>query len=256
VIAVFELCDVSVAHGAREVLNIASLTFSAGQLVAIGGPNGAGKSTLLSILSGLQSRFHGRCLFRGKDIRIWPRKQFAKEVAVVHQNRPTAFPFTAEEVVLMGRSPHSTSWFENPEDLCAVDRALARAEADDLRGREFRTLSGGEQQRVLLAAALAQDPNILLLDEPLTYLDLRHQLHIYELLTELRSQGVLIVCVTHDLNLASAYADRLLLLKEGRCVADGAPGEILSADLIHDVFRIKSEFWRNDEGRIWMRYGA
>jgi iron complex transport system ATP-binding protein len=252
----FDVFDLRVTHGLRTVLSIDRLSVNAGELLAVSGPNGAGKSTLLSVLSGLNPHFQGRCLFRDRDVRSWARREFAKEIAVVHQSRPTSFPFTVEEVVLMGRSPHSTSWFENPFDVANVDQALSQAAANDLRGREFRTLSGGEQQRVLLAAALAQEPKVLLLDEPLTFLDLQHQLHLYHLLAALRDCGVLIICVTHDLNLAAAYADRLLLLKEGRCVADGRPGDILTPALIHDVFEVQSEFWRNEEGRIWMRYGV
>ena len=254
--AVYSLSGVRVDAGSRDILNIANLTFAGGQLVTIAGPNGAGKSTLLSVLSGLRKTFDGECLYRGRDVRSWPRRLFAREVAIVLQNPSVSFPFVTDDVVLMGRMPYSRGWFESLEDLAAVEEALRKTGANELKGRDFRTLSGGEQQRVLLAAALAQEPKVLLLDEQTAYLDLQYQVYLYRLLLELRNSGVLVITITHDLNLAAAHSDRMLLLKDGHIVADGAPEAVLTADLIQSVFRVEAQLHCSEGGKTWIRYGA
>lgn len=251
---VYQMTDVRVNAKGKEILHVPELAFRLGEFVAVAGPNGAGKSTLLSVLSGLRKHFTGECFFYGRNIRTWSRKDFSKKVAVVHQGRPVSFPFTVDEVVLMGRTPHMHSWFETGEDLELIEKALEQAGASELRGREFRTLSGGEQQRVILASALAQQPKVLLLDEPTSFLDLHHQVHFYKLLAQLRDAGVLVISVTHDLNLAASYADRLLLLHNGRPVAEGTPQQVITAELMSEVFRVAPEFWKDGAGKIWMRY--
>jgi iron complex transport system ATP-binding protein len=254
--SLYQLIGIRVDAGGREILHIPELEFSSGRFIAIGGPNGAGKSTLLSVMSGLRQHFSGRCIFNGRDVRAWPRKEFARQVAVVHQTRPVSFPFTVGDIVLMGRTPHARYWLETPEDLQALESALEQTDAAGLRGREFRTLSGGERQRVLLASALAQDPRVLLLDEPTNCLDLHHQVQFYKLLANLRDKGVLVISVTHDLNLAASYADRLLILHGGRRVADGKPEQVITADVMREIFQVEAEFSYNDAGKLWMRYGG
>jgi ABC-type cobalamin/Fe3+-siderophores transport system ATPase subunit len=156
---------------------------------------------------------------------------------------------------LMGRTPHANGWFESPEDLAAVEEALERTGSSMLRGRDFRTLSGGEQQRVILAAALAQHTEVLLLDEPSSFLDLHHQIQLYKLVGELRDSGRLIVMITHDLNLAMAHSDRLVLLRNGVLVADGAAERVMSAEMIRNVFGVETQLQRSASGDLWMRYG-
>lgn len=244
---VYKLSDVRVRADGNEILNVPSLAFSAGEFVAIAGPNGAGKSTLLSVLSGLRERFSGECIVWGREIRAWSRREFSRQVAVVHQARPVSFPFSVDEVALMGRAPHARGWFETTQDLEVLEQALAQAGAADLRGREFRTLSGGEQQRVVLASALAQQPKVLLLDEPTSSLDLYHQVQFYKLLAQLRHTGVLVISATHDLNLAASFADRLLLLDRGKVVADGKPEQVATREYIAEVFRVTHE----DMSALW-----
>jgi ABC-type cobalamin/Fe3+-siderophores transport system ATPase subunit len=208
--------------------------------VTIAGPNGAGKSTLLGILAGLRHPYKGDCQYRGVEIRQWRRHEFARKVAFLPQSMRLEFPFTAEQVVFMGRAPYADGWFESQEDHAAVARAMATTDTRAFALRDFRSLSGGEKQRVILASALAQEPETLLLDEPTTFLDLKHQLAMYKLLTTL-AERMLIVAVTHDLNLALRFSDYVIVMEEGRIAAQGNPKQALSPPLIHRVFGVHAE---------------
>ena len=251
----YEIRNAGVRYGSAEVLRSAHLRFNTEEFVSIAGPNGAGKSTLLLLMAGLAAPSYGECLFLGRNAHQWNRRDFARRVAVVLQTEPTAFPFTVEEIVAMGRMPHSSGFYESPDDRVAVGRALAATETESLRTRDYRTLSGGEKQRVVLASALAQQPDVLLLDEPANHLDVRHQLSLHRLLRDLSRQGLLVVSVTHDLNLAAAYTDRILLLDEGRIRADGTPAEVLAPGLINDIFRVGVEVHYRPSGQPWLIYG-
>ncbi|MSV34556.1 MAG: ABC transporter ATP-binding protein [Bryobacterales bacterium] len=221
-------------------------------LIAVVGPNGAGKSTLVSILAGLRRAYSGSCLYAGKEVRDWRRHGFARQVAFLPQFVRVEFPFTAEQVVFMGRTPHSNGWYDSPEDRIAVDRALEITDAAAFRNRDFRSLSGGERQRVILASALAQEPQVLLLDEPATFLDLKHQAAMYQLLARLARQ-LLVVAVTHDLNLALRYAHHVLVLDQGRLAAAGAANEVLTTELIARVFQVRATIER---GWLKVEYDA
>ena len=251
----FELRDIGMRYGEREVLRGVNLTFSAGELVAIAGPNGAGKSTLIGVMSGLRPAASGECRFDGRDVRSWPRRAFARSVSVVPQVVRAEFPFTAEQVVLMGRTPHGDGMFESSDDRAAVERALEMTDTKQFRRRDFRSLSGGESQRVVVAAALAQSPRALLMDEPTAFLDLEHQIALYRMLRRLCASGLLAVTVTHDLNLAAAYADRLVLLKGGAVMADGVPASVLRSGILRDVFAVEVEVLEVS-GRTWILYGG
>lgn len=251
----FRLEGVGVRYGAAAVLDGVSAGFERPGLVAITGPNGAGKSTLLAVMAGLRPAATGRCLYGGRDVRRWPRRAFAREVAYVPQTVRIEFPFTVEQVVMMGRTPYCDGLFESAADHEAVDRAMALADVAPLRRRDFRSLSGGERQRAVLASVLAQSPKVLLLDEPTTFLDLQHQVSIYGLLRELAAGGLLVVAVTHDVNLAAAYSDRVLVLNKGRLARDAAPAEALSPAAIRDVFGVHAEIQRTAGGRPWIAYG-
>ncbi len=252
----FRLENAGVRYGSSDVLQSVSLSLHRSEFVAIAGPNGAGKSTLLSLIAGLAAPTFGTCHFLDRHASQWARRDFARRVAVVQQTEPSEFPFTAEEVVYMGRMPHRTGLYESPADHDAVTSALASTEMSSFRQRDFRTLSGGEKQRILLASALAQQPQVLLLDEPASHLDLQHQVSLHELLRDLSRQGLLVVAVTHDLNLAAAYADRLVLLQRGRVRALGAPVDILRAELIEEVFQVRVKLHHKPSGQPWMLYGA
>lgn len=249
------LDQVTVRYGSTDVLKSVSLNMHAGEFIAIAGPNGAGKSTLLSVLAGLSIPNSGTCNLLGCGTHKWKRRDFARKVAVVQQGGLPAFPYTAAEVVYMGRMPHRTGIYESAEDHQAVTNALIATDMEPFRHREFSTLSGGERQRILLAAALAQAPEVLLLDEPSTHLDLQHQISLHRLLADLSRKGLLIVCVTHDLNLAATYTRRLVLISNGRVRADGAPSEVLRADLMEEVFRVHVELHHRPSGQPWLLYG-
>jgi iron complex transport system ATP-binding protein len=251
----YSLQDVGMRYDSVAVLAQVNLEFPAAQMAAIVGPNGAGKSTLLGVMSGLRHGYTGYCAYNGVEVGGWQRRGFARHVSVVPQSLRLEFPFTAEQVVMMGRTPFCDGLFESPEDRDAVDRAMEITDTATFRKRDFRSLSGGERQLVILASALAQSPRTLLLDEPTTFLDLKHQVSIYRLLRDLREQGLLVVAVTHDLNLAAAYSDRVVMLKSGRIAADGVPGETLRSDVIRDVFDVQSQVREAADGRPWIVYG-
>ncbi|MEJ7608508.1 MAG: ABC transporter ATP-binding protein [Bryobacteraceae bacterium] len=252
----YELRNVGRRFGDVAVLNNISLGFSGANLIALSGPNGAGKSTLLGVMAGLDSRYTGECLFQGREVRKWPRPEFARKVSVVPQSIRIEFAFTAEQIVLMGRTPFADGMFESAEDAAQVEDAMQLTGTWQFRARDFRSLSGGEKQRVILASALAQSPEILLLDEPTTFLDFEHQLGLYDLLRKLCRDGLLALVVTHDLNLASAYADRLVLLREGSLAADGTPQQVIRADVLKDVFHVEAQVRPSPVGRPWIHYGA
>ena len=253
--ALFELRGTGVRYGSFEALRDVTLQFARGEFVAIAGPNGAGKSTMLAVMSGLRSQYSGECLFDGNDVRRWNRRAFAKRVSVVPQSVRIEFPFTAEQVVLMGRTPHADTMFESETDAEQVVRAMELTGTTEFRVRDFRSLSGGERQRVILASALAQTPEALLLDEPTTYLDLEHQISLYRLLHRLSREGMLVVTITHDLNLASAYSDRIVVLRTGELVRDGTPGEVFQPETMRDVFRVDTPVHAGPGGRPWIHYG-
>jgi iron complex transport system ATP-binding protein len=242
----FRARNLAFAYGIADV----SFDLGASGFVAIAGPNGAGKSTLLGIMAGLRHPYRGSCAYENVELRQWRRRDFARRVAFLPQTVRVEFPFTAEQVVLMGRTPYGGGWYESPEDFAAVENAMCTADVLPFRSRDFRSLSGGERQRVILASALAQQPQTLLLDEPTTFLDLRHQLAMYRLLAALGASGMLVVSVTHDLNLALQFADRALVLRDGVIAGDGPPREVFSADLIERVFGVRVEV---DGG--WIGYG-
>ncbi|MBC7927661.1 MAG: ABC transporter ATP-binding protein [Bryobacteraceae bacterium] len=251
----YELTDVGLSYNGASALSNISLRLQAGELVAIAGPNGAGKSTLLNILAKLRPGYSGSCRLQGREIREWKRPALARLVSVVPQGLKLEFPFTGGQLVLMGRTPWGDSMFESAADVAAVDRALKLTGTEAFRDRNFSTLSGGERQRLVLASALAQEPKILLLDEPTTYLDLEHQISLYRLLRSLAEEGLLVVTVTHDLNLAVSYSDRILLLRSGKLVGAGPPAEVLNSAMIRDVFAVEATLHEGPAGRPWLSFG-
>jgi iron complex transport system ATP-binding protein len=251
----FELLGAGMRYNGSEVLRGVTLRLEPGTLTAIIGPNGAGKSTLLGIMAGLREGYLGECRFRGIELRKWRRRDYARKVSFVPQSVTIDFPFTAEQVVLMGRAPFSAGLFETEADYTAAEEAMQLTGSLPFRHRDFRSLSGGERQRVILAAALAQAPEALLLDEPTTFLDLRHQVALYRVLRTLCKRGVLVATVTHDLNLAAAYADRAIVLAGGEVAADGPPEEALRPECIGSIFQVNAALMRTPAGRPWIAYG-
>lgn len=234
----YRCLNLSHQYDQREVLRVHSLHLQPAQFTAIVGPNGAGKSTLLSILAGLRPNYDGSCILGDDEITRWRRRTLARTVSFLPQKIDLSFPFTAGQVVLMGRTPHAETFFESPEDLKAAAEAMALTDTAQFQDRDYRSLSGGERQRVLLASALAQSTPVLLLDEPATFLDLRHQLSTYRLLQNLATEGRIVVAVTHDLNLAASFAHRIIVLSCGTIAADGAPKEALRPEILEKVFQV------------------
>ena len=236
---------------ARRVLDGVDLALHAGERVALLGPNGAGKSTLLRVLAGTLAPERGRVELFGRPIAAWDRRELARSVTVLPQVADLPRGFRVAEVVALGRIPHARSWFAaTPGDAEAVARALADADVADLADRRVEALSGGERQRVLLALALAQEPRLLLLDEPTTHLDLAHQFTLLALLERLRSvRRLTVLAVLHDLTLADRTADRVLILQAGRVVDHGRPGGELDPARLRDAFGVPIVEARTAEGR-------
>jgi iron complex transport system ATP-binding protein len=227
--------DMHAAYGDRPVLRGVHLEVGAGELVALVGPNGAGKSTLLSVVAGDHTVTAGQVELAGRAVDRTPTRELARTRAVLPQRSSVAFPFLVEQLVAMGRAP----WAGTPasdEDDEAVGDALLRADAASLRTRTVSELSGGELARVHLARVLAQRTPILLLDEPTAALDIRHQELVLQVARAEAAAGRAVVVVLHDLTLAGAYADRLVLVDDGTVVRDGPPTAVLDASLLSQVY--------------------
>jgi len=223
---------------AAPAVNGVSLTIPAGRCTAILGPNGAGKSTLLQLLLGTLAPTSGEALFEGVRTDRWERREFARAVGVVPQLEEAVFPLTVRELVAMGRYPHLGAWGrEGPVDRHAIDAALTTCDLTTFADRPLSTLSGGERQRARVARALAQEPRALVLDEPTSALDIRHEMSIFELLPALCAAGATVLIVTHHLNLAARYADRLILMRGGSVAGEGTPAEVLSRARVEEVYR-------------------
>lgn len=245
---VYQLSGATVSKSGSALISAIDLQLFSGELVVILGPNGAGKSTLLRVLAGMEPLTGGDILLGGKPLSRIPRRELARQVAMVEPMLELPFGFSVEQVVMMGRAPHMDAWFESDQDWAQVNSALHLMDCDFLRHRDFRNLSSGEMQRVLVASALAQQPCVMLLDESAAFLDVRHQIELFAALKRLTAQGYLIVAVTHDWNLAARWASRIVLIKDGRIAAAGTPAELASEALLLDVFGVPLEVL-NVEGR-------
>lgn len=212
---VLAIDGLSFSHGTREVLKRATFHAQPGEFLALLGVNGAGKSTLLDILAGLRKASAGTIQVEGRDQHRWSPRELAQRISHLPQTVNTDLPFIVEQLVAMGRYPHTDRWFESHEDHRLIQESMERTNCWQHRHRTFSTLSGGERQRVLLAACLAQNASTLLLDEPSTFLDIEQQLHCFALLREEAQRGKVCVAVTHDLNLALTHCTRLLVLANG-----------------------------------------
>ncbi|MCC6189810.1 MAG: heme ABC transporter ATP-binding protein [Anaerolineales bacterium] len=232
------LLNLSAGYGARPVLHGISLNIAASQVTALVGPNGAGKSTLIRVLSGVLAARGGEARLNGTDLlRLRPAER-ARRVAVVPQMLHLPEAFTVGEIVLMGRTPHLPLWAGEGRRDCEVAwAAMRRAQVDELSERRADELSGGEQQRVVLARALAQEPQVLLLDEPTAHLDLKHQVRVLELVRELaRVDNLTVLMTLHDLNQAALFADSVALMQRGEIVAHGSAQDVFTAERLSRVY--------------------
>jgi iron complex transport system ATP-binding protein len=244
--------ELDVAYPASEALVLQALALEIGEreMVALVGPNGSGKSTLLRALGRVLTPRRGAVYLDGKSLREWPTREVARRLALLPQGPSLAMDLTVEELVRLGRSPHQgLLGLPTREDEEAVRWAIAETDIGGLSGRRVSQLSGGERQRVWVAMALAQQPQVLLLDEPTTFLDLNHQLEVLELLRYLnREHGLTVVMVLHDLNQAARYAGRVVALRQGAVYADGPPAQVLTETLLREVFGINGRVMPGPDG--------
>lgn len=230
--------EIWAGYGDRVVLKGVNLSLARGEFVGLLGPNGSGKSTLLRVLSGVLKPSRGQIWLDGHPLSHFRAKDVAKRLAFVPQREEVAFGFTAWEVVLLGRAPYIGWWGkERSEDVRATQRAMERTDSLAVAERVYTTLSGGERQRVVLARGLAQETPLLLLDEPLTHLDVAHQVSTLSLLRQLnREEELTVLSALHDINLASEFCDRLVVLRQGQVAAEGSPSEVITPALLARVF--------------------
>jgi iron complex transport system ATP-binding protein len=220
-----------------RALDRVSLRVAPGELVAVAGPNGSGKTTLVRALLGHLPLEEGEALLDGKPLREWKPGAVARGVGVVPQREEIVFPVSVRQTVLLGRYPHLGPFAsEGPADLAAVAAALRRCDVEWLAERRVDTLSGGEWQRVRVARALAQEPRILVFDEPTAALDVRHEMELFELIRALVHDGIAGLVITHQLNLAARFADRIVLMARGRVMAEGHPEAVFQAEVLARVF--------------------
>ncbi len=246
-----ECSALSFRYDGPRVLDDVGFSVAPGEVVGLVGPNGSGKSTLLRVLAGLASPASGAVLVDGAALASLSRPQIARRIGFVPQDFELAFPFSALEVVLTGRHAH-LPWpgLERAEDLTIARRAMGDVGVDHLEDRSFHTLSGGERQRTVIAAALAQQPRLLLLDEPTSNLDLHYQEQVLAVVHELAaSAGISALLVVHDLNVAMAWCPRVLLLSDGKLLADASPAEVLTEARLDQVYGSGARVVRH-EGRI------
>jgi iron-siderophore transport system ATP-binding protein len=252
--AVLETSGLWVDRGRRPVLRGVDLALRAGEGLALVGPNAAGKSTLVRALAGLLAPARGEVRLEGRPLVSWPRPGIAKRVALVAAEDEAPDRIAVEDRVALGRYPHRGPLAPfTDEDRAAVARALRQTEIEHLARRPLGTLSAGERQLALPARGLAQEPAVLLLDEPATHLDVRHQLHLFRVLDDVRQGGVAVLAVIHDLPQAAAWAERLALLAEGQIAAEGPPAEVLESEAAERAFGVAIRGVRVGEGpdRLW-----
>jgi iron complex transport system ATP-binding protein len=240
--AVLKACDLTLQYGQRRVTDGLTTEIPEGKVTMIVGANACGKSTLLRGLTRLLTPVGGSVTLDGKDIHARPARELARTLGLLPQHPVGPDGITVRDLVGRGRYPHQgffRNWSE--QDESAVQRALEATRTVELAGRNVDELSGGQRQRVWIAMALAQETDVLLLDEPTTYLDLAHQVEVLDLVTDLnRQRGTTVAIVLHDLNLAARYADHVIALKDGRIVAVGTAADVVTQELVRDVFGLDS----------------
>ncbi|MTI60304.1 MAG: ABC transporter ATP-binding protein [Firmicutes bacterium] len=235
--------NISVKYGGYFAVSQVELVLKKGEMVSLVGPNGSGKTTLLKTIARLISPSQGYIYLDGREILDLPTRQVAQRLSILSQQQVMPPDFTVEELVSYGRVPHRRiyQWLRG-EDKEIVEWAMQESGIDGFASRQVNSLSGGERQRVWIAMALAQKPEVLLLDEPTTFLDICHQLEIMELLKKLNKQfNITILMVLHDLNQAAKYSNRMIALQEGSIIADGKPGFVLTEGFLRNVYHINAE---------------
>jgi iron complex transport system ATP-binding protein len=245
---------VSYGYSGHPVLHSVEFSADSSEFIVLMGLNGAGKSTLLDILGGLRAPASGEVLLHGRKLHTYSAKERSRKISHLPQGTLQDLPFTVEQVVLMGRYAYADHWFESEKDHAYAEDAMRRMDCLQFRSRLYATLSGGERQRVLLAACVAQCPQLMLFDEPSTYLDVQQQLHCFATLAELAREGALCMAVTHDLNLALAYSSRVLILDQGKLAADFAVEKATEDAKWLSLLSPGLQMTRTPRGKPWVLY--
>ena len=236
----------------KSLLDNVSFDVPKGSSIGLIGPNGAGKSTLMKLISAYEKPTGGSITFHGQDVQHWNVKKLAQRIAVLTQEGLAAYPIKVFDAILLGRYPH-LGFFqrESKKDYELVEEVLAFTSLTDLKDQFLDTLSGGERQRVAIAKAMVQQPELLLLDEPTTFLDIGHQLNILRLVKEWQRKDTLtVIMVMHDLNLASQFCEELILMSEGKVVRSGSNEEIIDSDLLKNVYHTTPEIIRHPKSNV------
>jgi iron complex transport system ATP-binding protein len=246
-VALLNVHNIGFKIGSRELLRDVSLSLASGEVVGLIGPNGAGKSTLIKVIAKVWKATNGHIELCGQPLAQYKSREIARLIGQVGQSNVLDAAFGVREVVLMGRNPYLGRFeIEKPRDREIAEEAMRATNITDLAERSITTLSGGERQRVFLARALAQEPNILLLDEPTSNLDIRHQIEILTTVQRLAHQrGLAVLIAIHDLSLAARFCDRLMLLHTGQVIAEGAPENVLVADHLASAFGVTAHPYRD-----------
>ena len=238
--------DVEFGYSNMPVLQNVNIELAESEILGVVGPNGAGKSTLLRCIDRILIPQKGCIMLDGRDIREISRMELARKIGYVPQDGSQIFPATVFDTVLMGRRPH-LGWRSSERDTEKVLETLKMLNIEDLAMRDVNELSGGQQQKVFIARALTQEPELLLLDEPTSNLDIRHQLEVMEIVKRVvRERGISAIMAIHDLNLASRYADRIIMMNGGRVYAEGEPSSVLNAENIRHVYGVEAELSSHD----------
>jgi len=244
--------EISFAYHREPVLNNISLDIQPGEFLGVIGPNGSGKATLLKILGGILKPDRQKIFFKNTDIRSIKRKELASSISWIPQENPMVFAFKVLDIVMMGRHPYMLPLiFESDQDYQIAHRAMEMTSTSQFAQRLFNEISSGERQRVVIASSIAQEPEIMLLDEPTSALDIKYQLEILKILKQLnQAKNMTVVMAIHDLHLASKFCRRLVLLKNGELFADGPPSEVLTKEILEDVYGVKVNIFPVDDGSI------
>ncbi|MCK4695713.1 MAG: ABC transporter ATP-binding protein [Candidatus Cloacimonetes bacterium] len=242
-----ELINIVSGYYDKKVIRNLSANFKIGEFCALLGPNGAGKSTLLKTICGFLDLSQGEINIKGLSIKKWKQKELAKILSLIPQDFQLQFDYTVEDLVLMGRFPYLNYWRNySQKDKNIVDETLTQLDLDKFKNKLFSQLSGGERQRVSIARALVQQTEVILMDEAFSHLDINHQIEIMELLSRInKNQNKLIILISHNINLASEYCDRIVMMKQGSILADGKPEEIVTKENIHKLYEANLEIIRN-----------
>lgn len=247
-----ETSDIRITLGNKEILKGISMAMAGKRFIGVIGPNGSGKSTFLKCIYRVLKPDKGTILIDGRELDAYKVKDTAKKMAVVSQHNYYNFEFSVEDIVMMGRAPHKrTMERDNANDYAIVEQALEKVGMASYKGRVFSSLSGGEQQRIILARALAQQTESLILDEPTNHLDIKYQLHLLDTVKEL---GITVIAAFHDLNIAAMYCDEIYALKNGKIVAFGSPEEVITPDLIRELYEVDAVVGTDEYGMLHITY--